>query len=104
MESAERRAETRLHTRVIAIVERGTGVNVTREHPGRDIGHRGDALAKPDCAQHPDSLWAAIDAGANLGEMRRGLENLSGEAEFGERCRHRQPGKTAAHNGDARNL
>ena len=37
-------------------------------------------------------------------EMRRGLENLRGEADFGERCCRRQTGKTAADNGDARNL
>jgi hypothetical protein len=89
---------------MIAIVERGARMHVAREHPGRDIGRRGDGLAEPDRAQHPDRLRADIDAGADLAEMRRGLENLCGEAEFGERCRRRQPGKTAANNGDARNL
>src|ERR1700677_2236688 len=104
MEGAERRPEARLHIRMIAIVERGARMHVAREHPGRDIGRRGDGLAKPDRAQHPDRLRADIDAGADLAEMRRGLENLSREAEFGERCRRRQPGKTAANNGDAWNL
>ena len=79
-------------------------MHVTREHAGRDIGRRDDSLAEPDRAQHPDRLWADIDAGSDLAEMRRGSKTSASKPNFGERRRRRQTGKTAANNGDARSL
>jgi len=69
--------------------------------PGEILAAAAIFVAKPDRAQHADRLRTDIDAGADLAEGRRALENIRFDAEMGQRGRRRQSGQTAPDDSDA---
>ena len=100
MEGVNAGAKAGRSRRLVAIVERRAGIHVAGEHAGRDVGDGRDPLAKPDRAQRFDGLRTDVDAGANLAELQRLLEDLHLEAEAGERGGSRQTGQAAADDGN----
>ena len=104
MERVVRRAKARRGGPAVVEFEELAGLHVARVGAGRGVADGGDLVAEPDRAQRLHRLRTGVDAGADLAQGGRRLENLRRKAECGERVRRGEPRKPAADDRDAASL
>src|ERR1051326_2461687 len=80
----------------IVELEKLAGLHVAGVHAWRAVADGGDLVAQADRPQRLDGLRAGIDRGADLAELRRRLEHVSGDTKMLQRIRGRKSGQPAA--------